>query len=147
MKLQKEDYKRAVGILKRYNYNCIAILNTRADILSLSVATNDGMPKTKYNINDSVCDKLIELEENEELQQSIREYKIVRQVLELVNNDCKQIFEDLYQKGKTKWQIVSEGMSERTFERRKSELIYTVHKELKKSWRKIGGIFIKNVLK
>lgn len=135
MRLAKEDYKRTVGILKRYNYNCINIMNIRADLFSLSVGVNDGMPKAQYKNSDSVCDKLIQLEENKELQQSMLEYKIVRQALLLVNQDSKYIFEQLYQKQKTKWEIIDSGMSERTFERRKNELIDTVHKEFKK----VGG--------
>lgn len=132
MRLNKEDYRKAVGILKRYNYNCINILHVKEDILSLSVGVNDGMPKAQYNINDTVCDKVIQMDENKELQKSIQEYKIVRQALELVNNDSKYIFEQLYQKSKTKWEIIDSGMSERTFGRRKQDLVYAVHKEIKK---------------
>ena len=132
MRLNKNEYNRAVGLLKRYNYNCITILNTRADILSLSVGINDGMPKAKNNINDTVCNKLIELEENATLQIAIREYKIVQQALELVKKDSKYIFEELYHKGRTKWQILDSGMSERTFGRRKKDLIYAVYNEMEK---------------
>lgn len=133
MRLDKEDYNKAVGILKRYNYNCLNIINTRADIMSLSVGINDGMPKAKYTVSDNVCNKLIELEEDEELQRSIREYKIVRQALELVNEDSNYIFEELYQKGRNKWDIIEEmATSEETYKRRKRELIYAVDKEYKK---------------
>lgn len=41
MRLEKEDYRSAVGALKRYNYNCINIINIQNDILSLSVAPCD----------------------------------------------------------------------------------------------------------
>lgn len=133
MRLGKEDYNKAVGILKRYNYNCLNIINTKADIMSLSVGVNDGMPKAKYTVSDSVCNKIIEIEENEELQRSIREYKIVRQALELVNEDSNYIFEELYQKGRNKWDIIEEmATSEETYKRRKRELIYAVDKEYKK---------------
>lgn len=147
MRLKKEDYNNAVGLLKRYNYNCLNIINTKADIMSLSVNANDGTPHAKYKISDNVCDKLIQIEENKELQKSIEEYKIVRQALELVSKDARYIFEELYQKNKTKWEIIESGVSERTFERRKNELIYTAYKEMKKSWRKIGGILIKKHVK
>lgn len=133
MKLKKEDYNKAVGLLKRYNYNCLNIINTKADIMSLSVNANDGTPHAKYKISDNVCDKLIQIEENKELQKSIEEYKIVRQALELVSKDARYIFEELYQKNKTKWEIVKEMcVSEETYKRRKRELIYTVDKEIKK---------------
>ena len=35
-------------------------------------------------------------------------------------------------KGNTKWQIINSGMSERTYGRRKKELIYAVAEEIKK---------------
>ena len=132
MRLSKEDYNRAVGCLKRYNYNCINIINIRADIISISVPENDGMPKAPYSISDSVYNQYIKLQEDKELQKSLKEYKAVMQALQLVNKDSKYIFEQLYVKNKTKWEIVETGMSERTFVRRKSELVLAVDKELKK---------------
>ena len=132
MRLNKEDYKRAVGILKRYNYNCITIMNIRADIMSIGVLGTDGMPKAPYKISDSVYNQYIQLQEDKELQIALKEYKIVRQALELVSNDSKYIFEELYMKNKTKWQIINSGMSERTYFRRKNELINVVNKEIKK---------------
>lgn len=134
-RLPKEDYNNAVGILKRYNYNCINILNIRADIMSVSVPNSDGMPKAPYNISDSVFNQYIKLQEDKDLQKSLKEYKAVVQALELVSKDSKYIFEELYQKSKSKWDIIDSGMSERTYERRKNELVYAVNKEFKK----IGG--------
>jgi len=132
-RLSKEDYREAVGMLKRYNYNCINIMNIQSDILSLSVAPADGMPKAPYSISDTVLNKVIRLEENESLQKSIKEYKIIIQALNLVNKDCKLLFEELYIKNKYKWDIIDEyGLSERTFVRRKSELINAVNKEINK---------------
>ncbi len=140
MRLNKEDYNRAVGMLKRYNYNCIKILNLRTDIMSVSAINIDGMPKAPYSISDTVYNQYIKLQEDKELQKTLKEYKIVRQALELVNGDSKHIFEEAFVKSKTKWEIINNGMSERTFERRKRELIYAVHEEFKKNWRKFGGI-------
>ena len=100
------------------------------------------MPKAPYTISDSVYNQYIRLQEDVELQKALKQYKIVRLALELVSKDTKEIFEMFYVQGKTKWEIIQTGMSERTFERRKNELIYAVYKEIKK-WRKIGGIFIK----
>jgi len=132
-RLSKEDYREAVGCLKRYNYNCINIMNIQSDILSLSVAPVDGMPKAPYAVSDTVLNKVIRMEENESLQKSIREYKIIAQALSLVNKDCKVLFDELYIKNKYKWDIINDNaLSERTFVRRKSELINAVHKELKK---------------
>lgn len=121
--------------LKRYNYNCINIMNIRADILSIGAMNLDGMPKAPYNITDNVLNSVIKLQEDEQLQKSIREYKAVIQALELVNKDCKIIFDKYYRLSKSKWEIIESGISERTFERRKQELIYTVHTELEK----VGG--------
>lgn len=146
-KLSKEEYNYAKGCLKRYNYNCINIMNIRADILSIGSQNLDGMPKAPYNISDNVLNSVIKLQEDEQLQKSIKEYKAVVQALELINKDCKIIFNKYYILSKTKWEVIESGMSERTFERRNQELIYAVHNELKKSWRKIGGILTKYVIK
>ena len=100
--------------------------------MSIGVPGNDGMPKAPYKISDSVYNQYIQLQEDKELQKALRQYKIVRQALELVSNDSKYIFEEFYMKNKAKWQIIDSGMSERTFTRRKSELIYAVDQEIKK---------------
>jgi len=133
MRLSREEYKKAEGYLKRYNYNCINILNIRNDIIALSAVNLDGLPKAPYSISDSVFNSVIQLQENRELNRSIHEYKIVVQALQLVSDDSKVIFEELYQKSKNKWDVMNEkGLSERTFVRRKGELINTVHKEINK---------------
>jgi len=133
MRLPKEEYNKAVGCLKRYNYNCINIINVQSDILSLSIAQNDGLPKAPYSVGNSVLNKVIQLEENIELQKSIKEYKIVNQALELVDKDSKYIFEEEFRKDRYKWDIIDElNISEETYKRRKRNLIYAVDKELKK---------------
>lgn len=133
MRLSREEYKKAEGYLKRYNYNCINILNIRNDIMTLSAVSIDGLPKAPYSISDTVFNSVIQLQENKELNKSIHEYKIVWQAIQLISEDSKTIFVELYQKGKNKWDIMNEkGFSERTFVRRKGELINTVHKEIKK---------------
>lgn len=132
MRLDKEDYNRAVGLLKRYNYNCITIMNIRADIMSIGAPAYDGMPKAPYKISDSVYNQYTQLQEDKQLQRALKEYKIVRQAIELVSNDAKYIFEELYMKNKSKWLIIDSGMSERTFARRKQELILAVSEEIKK---------------
>lgn len=136
MRIPKEEYNKAVGCLKRYNYNCINIMNIQSDILSLSIAPNDGLPKAPYSIGDTVFNKVIQLQENKDLNKSIKEYKAVVQALQLVDKISKEIFEEEYRKSKRKYDIIDIlHISERTYERRKNELIYAVHKEIKK----IGG--------
>ena len=132
MRLPKEEYKKAEGCLKRYNYNCVTIINIRTDIMSLGAMNLDGMPKAKYSNADSVVNSVIELQENEELQLAIKEYKAVVQAYQLVKEDSKYIFEEFYKKGTSKWDIISSGMSERTFFRRKRDLVFAVSKELKR---------------
>ena len=133
MKIAKEEYNKAVGCLKRYNYNCLNIINIRADIMNISAPNTDGMPKVPYNVSDSVYNQYIKLQEDKELQKSLKEYKAVVQALQLVNEDSKYIFNEMYIKQKNKWCIMEEkGLSERTFLRRKYELIYAVDKEIKK---------------
>lgn len=133
MRLSKEDYNRAVGCLKRYNYNCINIINIRADIMSISVPEVDGMPKAPYSISDSVYNQYIKLQEDKELQKSLKEYKAVMQALQLSNKESKYIFEEEYRKDRNKWEIIEElHISEETYKRRKRALIYNVDKEIKK---------------
>lgn len=132
MRLPKEEYKKAEGCLKRYNYNYITIINIRADIMSLGAMSLDGMPKAKYSNADSVVNSVIELQENEELQLAIKEYKAVVQAYQLVKEDSKYIFEEFYKKGTSKWDIINSGMSEATFFRRKRDLVFAVSKELKR---------------
>lgn len=133
MRLPKEEYKQANNCLKRYNYNCVMILNIRADIMSISGNGIDGMPKAPYSISDSVFNSVIQLQENQELQVALKEYKAVVQALQLVSKDSKYIFEQLYVKSKSKWEIINEiNVSEETYKRRKRDLIYAVNEELKK---------------
>lgn len=131
-KISREDYKEAKGCLKRYNYNCINIMNIRADIMSLGGQSIDGMPKAPYAISDKVFNSVIKLQEDEHLQKSIKEYKAVVQALQLVDEDSKKIFETIYILSKSKWELINNGMSERTYFRKKTELITQVSKELKK---------------
>ena len=129
MRLSKEDYREAKGCLKRYNYNCLKIMNIRADIMDIGSPSLDGLPTAPYSTSDRVLNSVIKLQEDKDLQEAIKEYKAVVQALELVNKDSKYIFEQLYIMSKTKWEIIKSGMSERTFVRRKGDLIYEVHKE------------------
>lgn len=132
MRLSNEEYKEASLCLKRYNYNCLKIMNIRADIMSIGSPVLDGMPKAPYSVSDRTLKAVVELQENEYLQKAIKEYKAVVQAVELVNKDSKYIFEEFYIRSKPKWEIINSGISERTFVRRKGDLIYAVHKELKK---------------
>lgn len=72
------------------------------DIMSIESPSIDGLPKAPYKISDNVLNSVIQLQENEQLQKSIREYKIVIQVLQLVDNITKEIFEEEYQKRRRK---------------------------------------------
>lgn len=74
------------------------MMNIKYDIMSLSSLVLDGMPKAPYKISDSVLNSLIRIQENEELQKCIREYKIVVQALQLVDSITKEIFKEEYQK-------------------------------------------------
>lgn len=133
MRIPKEEYNKAVGCLKRYDYNCINIVNIQSDILSLSIAPNDGLPKAPYSIGDTVFNKVTQLEENKELDKSIKEYKAVVQALKLVDKDSKYIFEKEFRESQTKWKVIADmNVSEETYKRRKSSLIYAVFNELKK---------------
>lgn len=134
MKLPNEEYKKAVNCLKRYNYNCLKIMTIRDDIMSISGMNIDGMPKAQNNVSDSVINSVIQLQEDPDLQEAIKQCKAVNQAKLLISADSLYIFEELYRKGKSKWDIINElSISEETYKRRKRELIYTVHKEISKS--------------
>ena len=134
MRIPKEDYQKSKSCLKRYTYNCLNILMIRSDIINISAVNLDGLPHSKYSINDIVANSVIKLEENKELQQSIKEYNAVKKALLLVDDDSRYIFEHIYEKkDMSKWEIVNSGMSERTFQRKYQDLIYKVYEELKKN--------------
>lgn len=133
MKLDREEYKEAVGCLKRYNYNCINIMNIQNDILSLSISPVSDMPRAPYSVGDTTLSKVIKLETDKELQKCVKEYKAVVQAIQLVGQDSKYIFEEEFRKNRYKWDIIKDlNISEETYKRRKRELIYTVHSELNK---------------
>ena len=140
MRLENQEYRQAVNCLKRYNYNCIKIMSIREDIISVSGMNIDGMPKPKYSKSDMVLNSVIQLQEDEDLKKAIKEVKAVQMALQLVDEDCKNIFEKIYIQSKSKWEVINNGMSERTYERKKSDLIFNVNKELKK----IGGNLAEN---
>ncbi|CDE54965.1 unknown [Clostridium sp. CAG:269] len=132
MRLENQEYRQAVNCLKRYNYNCIKIMSIREDIMSISGLNMDGMPKPKYSKSDMVLNSVIQLQEDEELKRAVKEVKAVQMALQLVDEDCKNIFEKIYIQSKSKWELINNGMSERTYFRKKTELITQVNKELKK---------------
>ena len=132
MRLENQEYRQAVNCLKRYNYNCIKIMSIREDIMSISGLNMDGMPKPKYSKSDMVLNSVIQLQEDEELKRAVKEVKAVQMALQLVDEDCKNIFEKIDIQSKSKWELINNGMSERTYFRKKTELITQVNKELKK---------------
>lgn len=132
MRLENQEYRQAVNCLKKYNYNCIKIMSIREDIMSISGLNMDGMPKPKYSKSDMVLNSVIQLQEDEELKRAVKEVKAVQMALQLVDEDCKNIFEKIYIQSKSKWELINNGMSERTYFRKKTELITQVNKELKK---------------
>ncbi len=102
MKIDKEKYNKAVECLKRYNYNCINIINIQEDIISINSPSIKGLPKAPYSISDTVLDSVVKLQEDKELQKSLLEYKVVSQALQLVDKITKDIFEEQYQKRRRK---------------------------------------------
>ena len=128
MRLENQEYRQAVNCLKRYNYNCIKIMSIREDIMSISGLNMDGMPKPKYSKSDMVLNSVIQLQEDEELKRAVKEVKAVQMALQLVDEDCKNIFEKIYIQSKSKWELINNGMSERTYFRKKTELITQVIK-------------------
>ena len=132
MKIPKEEYREVVEILKRYNYNRLNIIQRQSDILSLSINGN-GDGRSKYSISDSTLNKVLRLESDKSLQRSIKEFKLVNRVLELVRSETREVFAKLYVEQKGKWKTIDElHISEETYKRRKRELIYVAHEEIRK---------------
>ncbi len=97
-RLSKEDYNRAIGYLKRYNYNCLSILTARLDIIDISAAKIDGLPKAPYSISDSVYNSVIRLQEDITLNKALKEWKVVQKALELTDKTTKEIFTEEFEK-------------------------------------------------
>lgn len=135
MRLENQEYRQAVNCLKRYNYNCIKIMSIREDIISVNGMNMDGMPKPKYSKSDMVLNSVIQLQEDEDLKKVIKEVKAVNQALMLISDEAKIVFEELYRKGTSKYEIINNILhtSEETYKRRKRELIYTTYEEFFKS--------------
>lgn len=136
MRIDKNEYRYAKRCLKRFNYNKLNILMRRTDLMSLSAVGIDGLPKGKNKISDIVGQTVVRIEEDKELNKSIKEYKAVLLAREIIDDDCKYILDHIYDmKDMNKWDVVyskERPMSQRTFERKHSCLIYEVEKQLKK---------------
>ena len=136
MRLDKDEYNYAKRCLKRFNYNKLNILMRRADLMSLSAVNIDGLLKGKNKVNDMVGQTVIRIEDDKELNKSIKEYKAVLLTREIVDDDSKYILDHIYDmQDMNKWDVVyskERPMSQRTFERKHSRLIYEVEKQLKK---------------
>ena len=65
---------------------------------------------------------------------------VFKRALKLAHKDCEEILQKYYVKRMNKWEIINEGMSLRTFERRLQNLVYNVAKEYKKSTKKIEKV-------
>lgn len=96
-RLSKEEYREAIGYLKRYNHNCVEILTARLDIISISSPTLDGLPKAPYSISDSVYNSVVRLQEDKKLNKALKEWKIVKQALELTDKITKDIFREEFE--------------------------------------------------
>lgn len=134
MRIDKNEYNYAKRCLKRFNFNKLNILMRRADITSLSAVKIDGLPKGKNNISDMVGMTAIRLEEDKELNKSLKEYKAVLLAREIIDEDSKYILDHIYDmKDMNKWDVISERpMSEGSYKRKHSNLIYEVLNQLKK---------------
>ena len=129
MKLSKENYNKAIGVLKRYNYNCINI--KEANLYSVEAINYDFVPSKTNKINNIVLNKIIEKEDNVELRKSIEEYNIVQKVLSLISKESEKIFEEEFVKKNNKWKVIENlNLTESTYKRRKKELIDTTYKLL-----------------
>ena len=76
-----------------------------------------------------------------------KEYQAVERAKLLLGIESRYIFEEEFRKKRNKWDVMEElSISEPTYKRRRKELIYTIHSELKliQNWAKIELILYKN---
>lgn len=134
MRLSKEDYRAAEDALWNYNYNLKEIIQLEADIINIGIPNRCGLPNAPYRVSDSTFAAVLRLEEYPERRAMLKQKNAVERAIEKVRHDDAVLIFNLYYKDKMSWQSTIEkiGMSERTFSRRKQELIEAVHKELKK---------------
>lgn len=139
MKIPKEEYRKVIKCLKNYKYNEMQKNEIEADILAINISPADS-PRTSSGISDTVFNKVMQLQQDEDLQRCIKEYKAVERMLLLVDDIAKEIFEEEFKKGNHKWKVIKNlNLTLSTYERRKRELVYTTYRELKKV-EKIDGI-------
>ena len=135
-RINRKDYKYAQNCLKRYTYNQKKIEKIIGEESGLRSPIIDGMPKPKYIKSDATLNSVINMQKNEELIELRKRVKAVDLALTRVNPDCIKIFNEFYISKKNTYDVIDKlNLSDRTFQRRKQELIYAVHEELKK-WRK-----------
>lgn len=131
-RLKLVDYRRAVQALKNYDYNFKNARIIFYDILNLDSAPL-GETRGIGERTDTVANKVIRLDDDVELKEYVRQYMAVKNTLESINKDSKRLFEHYYRQNESKWKVMEKiNLAERTFGRRKQELIYSVDKELKK---------------
>ena len=132
-RISDEKYKEAKGCLKRFAYNKLNILTIRFDLIGITGVNYDNELSKTNKINDIVANSVIRLEENKELQRSIKEYKAVELAKKLVDDDSLYILEHLYDKqDMRKWEIINNVMSDSTFRRKHKSLVLAVYDILKK---------------
>lgn len=132
MALSKQEYNRARDCLKKFRYNARWIEVITDSIPEISAVKYDGLPHAKYTISDSVANTIIQQQDNKELQKALKEYNAVVLALEMVSEDSQYIFKHEYYEKDMKWYDIIDklAISERTYKRRRSELIYAVAKNL-----------------
>jgi hypothetical protein len=141
MKLSNEEYKEAEECLLNYRYNSVAKDTIPKDIINIS-SPSIGAVKAPYSTSDSVFNNYLNLEEDIELKKVLTQYKAVENAKLLLTEDEEVVLNNFYIKRENKYKVMDIlHIADRTFARRKKNLIYKVHKELKKlarNWHEIG---------
>ena len=132
-RISDEKFKEAKGCLRRYAYNKLNIVTIRFDIMNISaVDYSSGSVKTN-SISDTVGNSVIQLDENKALKNSMREIKAVEMAKKIIDEETLYILEHLYdKKDMSKWEIIGNGVSERSFYRKHKELILKIADILEK---------------
>jgi len=133
IRISDEKFREAKGCLRRYAYNKLNIVTIRFDIMNITGINYDSNTAKTNRINSVVENSVIELEENKELKKSVREIKAIEMTKKIIDEETLFILEHLYdKKDMTKWEIIGNGVSERSFYRKHKELILKIADILEK---------------
>lgn len=131
MNKPSESYKRARNSLNNYLKNKEQYKIIEDEILGCKVPSYDGMPKPINKTSDMVFNQLVQLLKNDKLKKVAIETKAVELTVKQLNKDMLDLFNRIFISKENKIDTtIDTGLSERTYERKKKEIIGYVQENL-----------------